>query len=133
MAHNATLKIDTEYGEYTVIECDYEFIKQINDKGIPCEQSRCGLIHLTMVAPDNNQTFLHDWIQKDNEYKDGEIKFSVVNAGKPAIKTLNFKRAYCIRLREHFNAYNGDIQMLISITISADEISFGNGKVTFKN
>ena len=131
MAHTAQLRIESK--EYTVIESEYEFVQPIKGNGIPAGQPTGGVLHFTVVSPDNSDLFLHDWMQSATEQKDGKITFSVVDTGKPSIKTLHFKRAYCVRLYEYFSG-QGTMQMVTKITISAAEISFGEGRsIVFKN
>jgi len=131
MAHKSTLKIDRK--EYNVIECEYEFVKPIKENGQPAGKSSGGLIHLTIVSPDNNDMFLYDWMQSATEHKDGQVVFTVVEMENQTTKTLHFKRAFCIRLYEYFNAH-GNIQMYTKITISASEMSCGeSGSIVFKN
>jgi hypothetical protein len=131
MAHQAKLKIERK--EYNVIECEYEFVQPIKENGQPAGRPAGGLVHLVVVSPDNNDMFLHDWMQSATEHKDGQIAFSVVDVGNSSTKTLHFKRAYCIRLYEYFNTHS-NVQMYTKITISAAEIAFGeNGNVIFKN
>ena len=131
MAHQAKLKI--ERNEYSVIKCEYEFIQPIQENGQPAGRPAGGMIHLVVVALDDNDMFLHDWMQSATEHKDGQIVFSVVDAGNQSVKTLHFKRAYCIRLYEYFNVQS-EMQMYTQITISAAEIAFGeNESVVFKN
>ena len=131
MAHQALLKLDNK--EYNIMECEYEFIQPVKDNGQPAGYPAGGLIHFTIVTPDDSDLFIHDWMQSATEHKDGQIIFSVIDTAKPSTKTLNFKQAYCIRLYEYFNGQT-NVQMLSKITISADEISFGNsGSVVFKN
>jgi hypothetical protein len=131
MAHKATLNIERK--EYNVLECEYEFVKPIKENGQPAGKSSGGLVHLMIVSPDNNDMFLYDWMQSSTEHKDGQVVFTVVEMETQTSKTLNFKRAFCIRLYEYFNAQS-DVQMHTKITISASEISFGgNESVVFKN
>ena len=133
MAHIALLRFDSESKEYNVIECEYELIQPIKDNGQPAGHPAGGLVHFTIVSPDNSDLFIHDWMQSATDRKEGKITFSVVDTGKPSIKTLHFKRAYCIRLYEYFNLH-ASIQMLTKVTISATEISFGEGgSIVFKN
>ena len=131
MAHTAQLKIESK--EYNVTECEYEFIQPIKENGQPAGHPTGGLVRFTIVSPDNGDLFLHDWMQSATDHKDGKIIFSVVDTGKPSVKTLHFKRAYCIRLHECFNLH-ANMQMLTKITVSAAEISFGeSGSIAFKN
>ena len=132
MAHKATLKIEGNKN-YDVMECEYEFIQPVKENGQPAGHPSCGLIHIVLAASDDNNLFLHDWMQNATKHKDGQVIFEVTGDEKPLVKTLQFKRAYCIRLYEYFNG-RIDSQMLTKITISAAEISFGeNGNIVFKN
>jgi len=131
MAHQAKLKI--EKNEYSVVQCEYEFVQPINENGQPAGRPAGGMIQVVIVAPDNNDMLIHEWMQNATEHKDGKITFSVVDAGNQSTKTLHFKRAYCVRLHECFNLQN-EMQMLTKINISAAEIAFGeNESVVFKN
>ena len=131
MAHKAILTLENK--EYNLIECEYEFIQSIKENGQPAGRSSGSLIHFTMIAPDDNNTRFHDWMQSATEHKDGQIVFEITGDETPPIKTLQFKHAYCVRLYEYFSLYN-NTQMLAKITISAAEISFGReGNVAFKN
>ena len=132
MAHEAQLKFGNSK-EYRVIECEYEFVQPIKDNGQPAGFPSGGLIHLVVVSPDDNDIFLHDWMQSATDQKDGQIIFTVEDKALPSPKVLRFKHAYCIRLYEYFNAHS-NIQMHTKITISAAEIAFGDsGSVVFKN
>jgi len=120
MAHTALLRLKSK--EYNVIACEYEFTQPVKENGQPCGHPVCGLIRITIVSPDDNDLFLHDWMRSATDHKDGEIIFSVVDTGKPSVKTMHFKRGYCVRLRERFDPHANE-QMLTRITISAAEIS----------
>ena len=131
MAHKAELKIERR--EYNVVECEYEFVQPIHENGQPSGRPSGGEIQVVVVAPDDNDLFLHEWMQSATAHKDGQLVFTVVDIGTPSTKTLHFKRAYCIRLHEYFNTHN-NLQMYAKITISATEIAFGdNENVVFKN
>lgn len=131
MAHTAQLKIENK--KYNLIECEYEFIQPVKENGQTAGRPSGGIIHFTLVAPDNSDLFLHDWMQNATENKDGQIVFEVSEKTNLSTKTVHFKRAYCIRLYEYFNAHN-DSQMLTKVTISAAEVAFGKGEdIIFKN
>ncbi|MCL2168120.1 MAG: hypothetical protein FWH59_03210 [Lentimicrobiaceae bacterium] len=132
MAHDAKLKIEGK--EYKVIECDYEFVQSIKENGQPAGYTTGGIIHITVASPDDNDTFLHTWMESSIDHIDGEINFVVVDTNAPSKKTVKFKRAYCIGLHEFINTQSV-MQMTTKITISAAEITFGNSgnEVTFEN
>jgi len=132
MAHEAKLKIESK--EYNVVECDYKFTQPIKENGQPAGFTTGGIIHVSIVAPDNDDTLLHAWMESSIDHKDGTINFVVVDSNNPSTKTLKFEHAYCIGLEEIFNRKN-DEQMMTKITISAPKMTFGNSgnEVTFKN
>jgi len=130
MAHTAFLKLGNK--EYNVIKCEYGFTQPIKENGLTAGLPSGSLILFTLVAPDDSDMSLHEWMQSAEGHKDGQVIFTVQNKTKLSNRTLHFKRAYCIRLYEYFDRED-DKQMLTEITISAAEISFGNGKVVFKN
>jgi hypothetical protein len=133
MAHKAVLTIEKQ--EYHVTECEYEFEQQVNGNGIPIKKPEGNFIQFRIESPDDNDLFLHEWMQNATEKKDGKFLFTVVDAGNESKKTVTFKDAYCIKLYEYFDN-NNEEQMYTKITISAPEISFGDEEaeqVTFGN
>jgi len=131
MAHTAELRLEGR--TYKIITCEYKFAQPLDEIGQPCAHPMGGLVHLTIESPDNSDLFIHNWMLNATDHKDGTIAFTVVSAGKPTTKILNFKRAYCVGLYECFDS-GADAQMLTEIAISAAEISFGiGGNAVFKN
>ena len=132
MAHEAKLKIESK--EYNVVECDYKFTQPIKENGQPAGFTPGGIIHITVVSPDDHDILLHEWMESSIDHKDGTITFMVMDTNTPSKKTLKFERAYCIGLYECFNTQNVT-QMTTKITISATKMTFGNSgnEVTFKN
>jgi hypothetical protein len=131
MALNAKLFMR---GNYDVLECEYEFLQPVKGNGQPAGRPNGGLIQLIIVSPDDSDLQFHAWMREKTEMRDGVITFLVVSdSNKTTTKTVHFKDAYCIKLREFFNAQN-EFQMCTKLTISAGEISFGKGReITFKN
>ena len=129
MAHQATLKIEKK--EYNLLSCSYEFKQEMEEYARPTERPTGGEIEFKIVAPDDTDMFFHDWMKGYDNAKDGEIKMMVVgNKGDITNRTLKFKNAYCINLKENFNAYGDDeeavtTQMFTEIKIMAAEIAFG--------
>jgi len=124
MAHKA--KLELEGSVYRILECEYEITQATKDNGQPSAVPAGGMIVITMVSPDDSDMRFHEWMVDKLEQKDGEIFFEVVNEGKPSNRSLFFKNAYCVKLKESFNDTDTK-QMQITITISAAEISFGGG------
>jgi hypothetical protein len=127
MAHTAKLMVETK--TYEVLECNYNYFRHQQENGQPESGAIGGNIQLIMKSPGDNDLFLHDWIRGSTENKEGVIVFEVADKANISKKHLFFKGAYCVSLRESFNAY-GDGQMLTSIALSAAEIIFGLGQKT---
>ena len=127
MAHEAKLSI--EGNDYSVIDCKYEFTQPIKENGQPAGYPTGGIIHVTVVSPDDHDTLLHAWMQSSIEHKDGTITFAVVGSNVLSKiiskKTVKFERGYCIGLQEHFSTHN-EMQMVTKLTISAKKIKFGS-------
>ena len=129
MAHKAKLEIDGK--TYNVIECNYE-IEQPTDKdtGIPTAAPKGGKIDITITALDDMDLLFHEWMLNKVDKKDGELTFEIVSDGKPATKTVGFKDAYCVKMKEAFNAHDDKKQMLMTVTLKATEMSFGGGALS---
>ena len=129
MAHQATLKIEKK--EYNLLECSYEFKQTMEEYARPTERPTGGEIAFKIVSPDDSDMFFHEWMKGYDNAKDGEIKMSVVGGkGDISSRTLTFKNAYCIYLKENFNAYGDNeeavsTQMYTELKIMASEIAFG--------
>lgn len=130
MTHTTTLIIDGSI--YDVLKCDYEFVQPIKENGQPSARPSGGLINFTIVSCDDDDMRFHEWMFNKTETKDGIFNFEIVENGKSSAKKVSFKNAYCIRLHESFDKGNSN-QMMMTATISAAEISFGKGKLAFKN
>jgi len=126
MAHQATLTIEKK--EYNLLKCTYEFKQEMEEYARPTERPTGGEIEFTIVSPDDTDMFFHDWMKGYDNSKDGEIKIAVVgNKGDMTTRTLKFKNAYCINLKESFDIHGegAEEQMYAEIKIMAAEIAFG--------
>ena len=128
MAHLATLTVEKK--EYNLLKCSYEFKQAMEEYARPTERPSGGEIEFKIVAPDDTDMFFHDWMKGYDNDKDGEIKMSVVgNKGDMTTRTLKFKNAYCVNLKETFDMHgegeNAEEQMYSEIKIMAAEIAFG--------
>ncbi len=127
-------KLSLEGRNYDVVECEYEFTQAIKENRLPSGRPGGGLIHITILSPDDTDPAIHSWMKEKTEMKDGKIVFLVVSdSNKTTKKTLTFKDAYCVRLHEYFNKYSSN-EMLMRITLNASKIAFGGGgEVEFKS
>jgi len=132
MALGATLQLDGRDPEYNVLECEYEFTKPIDSNGKPSGNPRGGLIHFTILAPDENNPTFHEWMLNKSEMKEGVFKFEITVGTEHTQKVMTFQYAHCIHLYEYFNNQN-TVQMYTKITLSAAIISFGKAGTVFTN
>ena len=113
-----------------ILNFECEILQQVKENGQPSARPIGGLIHFTIASLSNEELFFHDWMRDKTERKDGKFEFEMMYKAKLGRKTISFKDAYCIRLREYF--FQDSNQMQMDITISAAEITFGD-KVAFRN
>jgi hypothetical protein len=109
---------------YNLLKCNYNFVKPIQESGQPCGHAAGGQIRLLLETPGNGNTFFSDWMLATTDHKDGAIAFELTHNER---KNIFFTRAYCIYLREVFDA-DSDEQMLTEVVLSAEKFSFGSGK-----
>jgi len=126
MALLAKLHIDDH--EYSVMECEYEFTQAVDVTGRPSDRPRGGVVHLVIVAPDDSDLSLHEWMRDKDTTKDGTICLQVNRDSIKADKTIKFEEAYCIRLYEYFNDNNA-MPMFMKISIMAGSLTFGGSCV----
>ena len=133
MAHEA--KLNVEGKKYNLIECTYELVRPADPASAQLRGGvQCGKISFTVVSPPDNDMFFHEWIEKSNAAKDGQIDIKVVDLGSITDRTLYFKHAFCTRIYESFYMHM-DKQMYTMIDIIAAEVAFGgdDNKVTITN
>jgi hypothetical protein len=123
MALTGKLTIDNH--TYNILECEYEFNQMIEINGRPSGQPRGGLLNIVIVAPDDADVTLHEWMKDKNTIRNGTLNLTVNKDNKTAKKTIQFENAYCVRLYEYFNGKN-DVQMYMKISILPGKITFGN-------
>ena len=121
MSFKAILKI--QGSEYNTLKCHYSLNQETDPTGRPSSITRGGII--TFFLESTSNIFFSDWMFNNFETKNGSIAFikREINATS---KELFFTEAYAIKYNEYFNA-KGRRPMTAKITISAKEISIGNG------
>jgi len=120
-------KLKIEDDEMNVLDCTFEFSQEADYNGRPAENPRGGQIKL-LIESTSKTEFL-DWVISRDMIKDGTITF-YKRDNMSSLKTLEFKDAYCLFYKEHFNVLNAE-PMQTHLVISAKEIKIKN--VTFKN
>ena len=93
--------------------------------GRPTDRTRGGLINIVIVAPDDTDLQLHEWMRDKDAVKDGTISLTVNSENVDKPKTIQFKDAYCVRLYEYFNN-NNSVQMYLKLSIMAGTVIFGD-------
>ena len=116
MALAGTLTIESK--RYNILECEYEFTQAVDHTGRPTDRPRGGLINIVIVAPDDTDLQLHEWMRDKDSTKDGTIVLEVNRDAVKALKTIKFEEAYCIRLYEYFNDNNA-LPMYLKLSIMA--------------
>lgn len=113
--------------ELNVLDAHYSLHQEVDPTGRPSSITRGGQITLTVES--NQETDLFEWMCNNFERKDGSIVF-LKRDSEATLKELKFKEGYLIGFEETFHSSNTS-PMNITFTISAKEITMGNG--THKN
>ena len=113
--------------EMNVLSCSFSLHQEVDHTGRPSSITRGGQISLIVESDANNDIF--EWMCNNFERKDGSIVFTKRDSDA-TMKELKFKEGYLINFDENFTASTNN-PMHISFTISAKEITMGNG--THKN
>lgn len=109
--------------EMNVLSCEYALKQEVDATGRPSSVSRGGQI--TLEVEGTGETDLFEWMCNSFERKDGSIVFFKRDSDA-TLKELKFKEGYLIGFQEKFTS-TSDSPLSIKFTISAKEISMGNG------
>ncbi|GAA0873415.1 hypothetical protein GCM10009117_25620 [Gangjinia marincola] len=121
MSFKAKLKVGGK--EYNVLGCNYGLHQETDATGRPSSITRGGMI--TLEVESTSDTSLSDWMFNNFELRSGSIVF-LKRDTEATSKELNFNDAYAVKYIENFDS-TGENPMTEKITISAREISIGNG------
>lgn len=127
MVLTARLHIDghiTEDEGISLLTCDYSFLQDIDQRGLPKSQVTGGVITFTFISIEDEEIML--WMISPNADKSGKILFSGGDDRK-VFKTLEFKDARCFYYHESFIR---DGEMIEELKISAREISLSGATHT---
>ncbi|MCW5518546.1 hypothetical protein J1N09_01755 [Aureitalea sp. L0-47] len=122
MSFLATLKFEEEDASMNVLDCSFEFYRDIDINGRPTSLARGGRVHVTIESSNNADFFA--WITSADIYKSGEIIFYKRDMAS-SYKTLRFIDAICAQYREIFSN-TGEIPMKTELVISAQEIDIND-------
>ena len=120
--------------KYGIVECSYEFSQACDATGKPSARPRGGRLMFTMPSQSDDDVFFYRWMFDKTQVYDGYLKFVVwARQNKRCFKTVNFKNAYCVDLRDYFNDSDSKL-MYTTITLAAEIIIVGaNDTAEFNN
>lgn len=131
MALQGQLKIGGRI--YGIVECSYDFSQALDDTGKPTSRPRGGTITFVIPATSDDDLFFYKWMFNKTQVHDGTFKFCVYTTrNQQNYKTVAFKNAYCVNLRDYFNDSDSKL-MYTTVTISAESISIGRGGAELNN
>ena len=114
-------------GENGIVECEYEFSQAVDDTGKPTTRTIDGTIRFVMPATCDDDQFFYKWMFNKTAVYSGTFRFCVFsNDNRRRYKTIEFKNAYCIRLKDYFNDHDSKL-MYTDVTISAEALRIGTG------
>ena len=120
MAFKAICKVGSK--EFDVISCDYAFRRDVDSKGRPSSGVYGGTVNLKVESTDDT-SIIESMV---NQYKpiDGTVTFKKSDEDAK-LKELTWTKGYIINFEESLDI-TGAQPMMISFTISAQEIKIGN-------
>ncbi len=122
MSFKAKLKVAGK--EVNVLNCNYALHQEVDQTGRASSVTRGGRINIEVES--TGETDFFEWMTNSFERKDGSILF-IKRDTDATLKELNFKEGYLVKYRENFES-SGKMPLSETFTISAREISMGNGE-----
>jgi hypothetical protein len=120
MTFKAELKFNDSNFIYNVVDCDYEFTQEVDDSGKPCAMPKCGRINVVMESMSDPAMI--QWMLAAGNVRSGKITFYKDDSATAKLKTLSFKQAICVHLKESFTSY-GESPMITNVSFVAKEVS----------
>jgi hypothetical protein len=120
MAYKGFLKIAMGQGTraFTLVECEYQFHREVNENGTPKGGVTGGRIIATVVTPQKN-LFMYKWLFEEKL----ENGFVEINNSQNEPHYIMFERARCVDIYEYFNGHSKDM-MISRLTIQCPEMGF---------
>src|SRR5690349_5815992 len=122
MPYQAILKLAGN--EFEVLNCDYNFHRDVDHKGRPSSGIYGGTVNVTIASTDDTSV-IEAMINSPEKTFDGSIEFKKGDSDAAKLKELEFKTAYIVNFSEGLNAV-GNENMVQSFTISAEEMKLGS-------
>jgi hypothetical protein len=121
MAFRSKLQIDGGK-EFDVLNCNYSFRRDVDAKGRPSSSVYGGNIYITVES--TTKVSLFDKMSTQFKPNTGTVTFKKDDEDA-TLKELKWKNGYIVELGEGMQVV-GEHPMLITLTISAQEITFGD-------
>lgn len=112
--------------DYHVLDCKYDLHQEVDKTGRPSSVKRGGRISLMVESTGENDLF--EWKCDNYATKEGSGIYSKRDSDA-TMKEPKLKDAYMVFYNEKFSA-STEAPMRISFTLSAREITLGNGHHT---
>lgn len=125
MSFQAKLLLGDDGLEFNVLNAEYVLSRAIDAHNRPNGRIRGGIIDVTIET--GSAYDLINWI-RNNMTMNGKVEFYRRDAASSTQKTVEFRNAFCVYLKEMFIS-DGTSPMITKITISAHELIINNETV----
>ncbi len=130
MSFKASMIVNKSF-PMTVLSASYEFTQDIDSWNRPNGSVCGGMIEVTLSA-DYNIDLLARWMLEDSSKMSGSIIFTRRD-GMSTLRTITFLDAFCVGFKEEYATDGGDSSMLLTLTISANEININTPLLAYEN
>ncbi|MBO0933312.1 type VI secretion system tube protein TssD [Fibrella aquatilis] len=120
MAAGISAKMTVGGTDYLLNTCTYQFYQPTDHLGRAKAGVRSGLIEITILG--NNHDTLTTWAINPFKMFDGDITH--LDNDKKTMKTVSFKKAYCVSYRETLIPNSAGIAYQFELGISAAMITY---------
>jgi hypothetical protein len=121
MATQTGIVLNVNSKDYDAYSCSYHFNQGTAGDGFPNGSVIGGQIQL--ILNSTKDTSLVEWMCDASKNYDGKVTFYQPDDLTKTMKTLNFKKGFCVSYAESFSSGPNGTQ---AIVISANEVSIGN-------
>ena len=112
--------------EFRVLSCSYNVYRAVDEMGRPTSATVGGEINITVESTENNLFFEH--ICVGEMLKEGTVVF-YKRSEESTMRELSFKNAFISSFSETFDHSGESGAMVLSISLSAQVMSMGNGEI----
>ncbi len=109
-----------------ILDAKYKLFQEIDATGRPSSVTRGGTIEISVES--TGDSFFYEWMADNFDRKDGTIEYSKRDTDAK-LKEVRFTEAYMTKYEEKFDS-TGTNPLVETFTISARELTIGNGTVT---